>query len=750
MKIFSRPIQLVSLVLTAAMVPAFGDTLVIGDTYNVTTATTGFALNNGVNFGINPPTTRLTGTAAANLRYYQTATGRATTFYGINGNRLRVLADVTIGRFTLSANGTSAFDFAPALGTGSASPANPLVYDLKIRMQNNAANTARMSFALGTAEGDATTWDFGIQLHKATSGATTYTHSMRVNAASTSGVTNVNNAMGTGNTAGSEVSYVVRVIDAGAESGANYNSRALVSRNGSWIYYTAADPEISGWRLDGAGRSIMFDQAGNSADVFYDEFSLTLFPVKTWTGGGGNNNWNTAANWDGSVVARDGDSLIFDGTTRPANNNNVAAANLTFVPSITFNNGGFTISGNSLTVTRSITNLAGDNTLNNALTINNASSIHAGAGSLVLGGILSGGGSVVKSGTGSATLSGANNYSGATTVNQGALLVNGSTASGSAVTVAAAGTLGGTGVINGTVAVTGTLSAGASVGKLTTGAITLNAGGTNLWEISSATGTAGTDWDLVDAGANNVDVQSSSGTPFTFKLSAVGLGNFDKDTAYSWPAFNGTVQNFSADKFVVDDSGFTNDLAGGTFFIEAGALKVAFTNNHAPAANVATYAFSKGTVIKPFQIPISAFLAANTTDADDDARSLILLTSTNATVSTNATHITVSSANDKAESIQYVVKDVRNYRAGDSVRMATNYIAILRTNSVGTLTVTNSGGGEMGLSFHGVPGYTYVIQRSPDLSAWTDIVTNTAPGNGLVQFTETPPWSPAFYRTRTE
>lgn len=49
-----------------------------------------------------------------------------------------------------------------------------------------------------------------------------------------------------------------------------------------------------------------------------------------------------------------------------------------------------------------------------------------------------------------------------------------------------------------------------------------------------------------------------------------------------------------------------------------------------------------------------------------------------------------------------------------------------------------------------MPGYTYVIQRSPDLSEWTDIVTNTAPGNGLIQFTETPPWSPAFYRTRTE
>ena len=53
---------------------AFGQTTIVSDNYNVTTTTTGFALDNGVNSGINPPTTRLTGTAAANLRYIQTAT----------------------------------------------------------------------------------------------------------------------------------------------------------------------------------------------------------------------------------------------------------------------------------------------------------------------------------------------------------------------------------------------------------------------------------------------------------------------------------------------------------------------------------------------------------------------------------------------------------------------------------------------------------------------------------------------------
>src|SRR3954452_13383934 len=95
---------------------AFGQTNIISDNYDVTTTTTGFALNTGVNFSINPPsTTRLTGTAAANLRYWQSVAGKATAAFGINNNRLRVTTDSGIGRFTLSANGTSAFDFSSAL-----------------------------------------------------------------------------------------------------------------------------------------------------------------------------------------------------------------------------------------------------------------------------------------------------------------------------------------------------------------------------------------------------------------------------------------------------------------------------------------------------------------------------------------------------------------------------------------------------------------------------------------------------------
>ena len=55
-------------------------TVLVSDNYNVTGSGSGFALGSGVNSGINPPTTRLTGSAASNLRYMNTGTKATTAF----------------------------------------------------------------------------------------------------------------------------------------------------------------------------------------------------------------------------------------------------------------------------------------------------------------------------------------------------------------------------------------------------------------------------------------------------------------------------------------------------------------------------------------------------------------------------------------------------------------------------------------------------------------------------------------------
>jgi fibronectin-binding autotransporter adhesin len=364
------PLLTVVLLALLAGGTAFGATVIVSDNYNVTTTTTGFALDNGVNYGINPPTTRLTGTAAANLRYYQTATARAGTFYGINSNKLRVQQDNTIGRFTLSANGSTPFNFSSVLGSLVATPANPAVYDVTIGMQNNATATSRFSFAIGTAEGDANSWDFGIQMYRAVANDNFYTIQKRVDTASSGQGSDLNAVMTVlpANSGGSLTNFLIRVTDAGAESGSDYHSRIQVSTNNgaSFFYDTASDPALPlGFRFDGPGRYFLWDQAGNtSGNVFYENFSVTWLSgpttvARTWTGGGADGNWSNGANWDGAAPVA-GNLLVFDGTTRQSNTNDITDL---WVPALTINNGGFALYGLGWTNIGAITNLGGVNTL---------------------------------------------------------------------------------------------------------------------------------------------------------------------------------------------------------------------------------------------------------------------------------------------------------------------------------------------------------------------------------------------------
>jgi surface-anchored protein len=58
-------------------------------------------------------------------------------------------------------------------------------------------------------------------------------------------------------------------------------------------------------------------------------------------------------------------------------------------------------------------------------------------------------------------------------------------------------------------------------------------------------------------------------------------------------------------------------------------------------------------------------------------------------------------------------------------------------------------GGDMAISFQGIPGRGYQIQRSTDLSNWTPLATVQAAANGAVTYTdEDPPQPGAFYRLR--
>ena len=169
---------------------------------------------------------------------------------------------------------------------------------------------------------------------------------------------------------------------------------------------------------------------------------------RTWSGGAGDNNWGTAGNWGGTAPVS-GDSLIFAGSTRVTNLNNIASLNLA---GITFNNSTFLFGGNVITNSGGITDNAGNNTNNLVMYLSGSQSIsnnvaatilqlggintnigtgniltYAGPGNIYVAGVLNGRASVNINGDGVGgglvRLSAANLFAGPLSINSGQLML---------------------------------------------------------------------------------------------------------------------------------------------------------------------------------------------------------------------------------------------------------------------------------------------------------------------------------------
>ena len=174
---------------------------------------------------------------------------------------------------------------------------------------------------------------------------------------------------------------------------------------------------------------------------------------------------------------------------------------------------------------------------------------------------------ITKDDTGTLALSGDNIYTGATTVSGGTLLVNNTTGSGTgtgAVSVGASGTLGGTGTIAGAVNVTGVLSPGASIGTLTSGALTFNNGSFYNYQVnSSVSPTVGADLHIVNGAL------ALNGT-VTLNLADLGTGTFAPGTVfslfkYSAGLWNGGLLTYNSTALAEDA---TFNFAGKTWTID--------------------------------------------------------------------------------------------------------------------------------------------------------------------------------------
>ena len=192
--------------------------------------------------------------------------------------------------------------------------------------------------------------------------------------------------------------------------------------------------------------------------------------TRTWTGGGGDDNWVTAANW-GGTAPNPGDDLVFPGgTPRLSPNNNFGAGTSFNTISFTGSSGGYTLVGNAFQLVAGInaTNTAGSNTIQMGLTLtasqtfsctipggldrlNISGFVDLGAFTLTLNaaggsviqqnGVISNTGGVTSTGTGIVFILSVCTYTGPTNVTAGDFVLAGSTLSPTSVVTVSGGLL---------------------------------------------------------------------------------------------------------------------------------------------------------------------------------------------------------------------------------------------------------------------------------------------------------------------
>jgi hypothetical protein len=256
-----------------------------------------------------------------------------------------------------------------------------------------------------------------------------------------------------------------------------------------------------------------------------------------------------------------------------------------------------------------------------------------------------------------------------------------------------------------------------------------------------------------------IDLQASSASPFIIKLLSLNAGGargplagFDKDAGRSWPiaAMTDSITNFDSSRLVLESAQFSNDLGGGVFLLETnGSLNIRFANNHPPQANAVALTRAAGTTLK---IAVASLIADFTSDSDGDLRELLAISAplNGGLITRDGPWLFYSPPTDDGDdSFSYTVCDVRSYRVGEMARTATATISITKVRSAAAARQISISGGVVSMTFAGIPGYIYDIERSIDLIAWEMIKTITNPETGVFSFTDdSPPPDAAYYRLR--
>jgi hypothetical protein len=333
-------------------------------------------------------------------------------------------------------------------------------------------------------------------------------------------------------------------------------------------------------------------------------------------------------------------------------------------------------------------------------------------------------------------LTAANTYSGGTVVTNGTLLVNNATGSGTGtgtVSVYTNAVLGGTGTIAGVVTVAGgTISPGSSgIGTLTLNSAPIFAG-TNLMAVDRNGGSP-----LADKVALTTGTLTYGGT-LTVTNAGATLAGGETFTLFSAPSYAGAFSVINLPALGAGLNWFAGNLA----------VNGTITVNRAPVANTMTVTRTAGL---PLLISL-ANVATNWSDADGNTVTLTginLVTTNNINLTTNSTYILYTNSPFVAEQISYGISDGQGGTNIGYINIVVNG-SVTGTNSIARIVTGNP----TTLTAYGIPGYTYITERSTNLVGWADIATTIAATNGVISVSDSfsdlggiPP-SAAYYRLK--
>jgi len=552
-------------------------------------------------------------------------TGNMTIGSAISGAAANALTKVGTGEITLAGNNTYAGLITVSVGTLTLSGNNSGASS-SISVSTGAVLNINSANALGT--GSLTTSSSGTTINN-TSGSAVInagTNAITLGSTTTFGTTSSTSAndldLGAGlvtqnsgltiNMAGNGTTLKMGTLNSTRANTAGSSTGAILTANntGSGAGNTLM---FDGFKLGSAALNNITVQINGSANVAFNGIiensgsfanGITINNTATTTFAG-NNTYSGATMINSGALLKIGSATALGSTLTgtTVNSGGVLDMNGQAVGneaiSISTGTGGISGSGSLINSSANSASLSGAMTLLGDTTV--------GAGNITLmGNIGQSGGNrmLTKLGAGLLTLAGTNTYTGGTTISSGSLLVatNGSIASSSlstvnggsltvngtagGVVVNTGGSLGGSGTVG---AVTlnsgGLLNPGNSPGTLTAASAIVLGGSTYNWQITSLTGTAGTNWDLfsVTGLLNMSDVSSSSRWNLVITGDS-GFSGWNDNNSYSYVfAQAANVSGFSTlvgtdvtSLFNITTSGLSNlpngsSVAGGDFKVVVGS-----------------------------------------------------------------------------------------------------------------------------------------------------------------------------------